>query len=220
MEDNEKINSANSQALCLRGYEVAIAKNLSEARWHLAKNDFDVILLDVMLPDGDGFAFGAEIRDIVKAHIIFVTAKNAYEDRIYGLKNGGGDTYLAKPFHIEEMLAMVDAAARRIKIDGARPFGRMIKRGSLFLDTLLLKAYINEKEISLSAKEFLMLRIFCQKENKLVATDDLYEKAWGQQPFDDKNAVHIAVSRLRKKIEGSGYTISTKYNKGYVFEPV
>jgi DNA-binding response OmpR family regulator len=218
VDDNEKINLANEQALRMKGYEVAIAKNLSEARERLSQNDFDVILLDVMLPDGDGFEFSAEIRDSVGAYTIFVTAKNTVEEKIRGLNNGG-DAYLTKPFHIEEMLAMVDAAIRRIKTE-KRPSGRMLKKGSLKLDTVLLKAYINEEDILLTPKEFLMLRIFCQGEGKIVSTPTLYEKVWGQQLFDDKNAVQVAVARLRKKIENSEYTINVSYTKGYIFERI
>jgi len=216
VEDSKRINSANAKALRMKGHEVVVAERLSEAREHLAGSDFDVILLDVMLPDGDGFGFGAEIRAKVEAHLIYVTAKNTLEDKICGLKSGG-DAYLTKPYHIEEMLAMVEAGIRRMKM-GKAPVGQTTKKGSLRLDAASLRAYMNEVDIMLTAREFSMLQMFFGRENEVIPAKELYEKVWGQKMAGDKTAVQVTVARLRKKIGNSEYTISTSYNKGYVFE--
>lgn len=115
VEDNVELNANNARALKMLGYEVYPALTLAEARVWLDRNEPDVILLDVMLPDGDGIGFCAEIRGAplrTAAHILFLTAKTGHADRVRGLADGGDD-YITKPFHPEELLARVEAAMRR-----------------------------------------------------------------------------------------------------------
>ena len=113
VEDDESLNISNRRALDLAGYRVLTALTLNEARAHLDAQP-DVILLDIILPDGDGIDFCEEIQRRVSAHILFLTAKSEQEDRIRGLRSGGDD-YIAKPYLLEEMLARVAAAVRRRK---------------------------------------------------------------------------------------------------------
>ncbi|SHN64435.1 response regulator [Desulfovibrio litoralis] len=115
VEDNAELNANNTRALKMLEYEVHPALTLAEARSWLATNEADVILLDVMLPDGDGIDFCTEIRGeplCTTAHILFLTAKTGHEDRVRALADGGDD-YITKPFHPEELLARVQAAMRR-----------------------------------------------------------------------------------------------------------
>ena len=115
VEDNAELNANNTRALKMLDYEVHPALTLAGARNWLGNNEADVILLDVMLPDGDGIDFCAEIRGLpiqTAAHILFLTAKTEHADRVRGLA-GGGDDYITKPFHPEELLARVEAAMRR-----------------------------------------------------------------------------------------------------------
>ncbi len=115
VEDNAELNANNVRALHLLGYAVYPALTLAEARAWLGKSEPDIILLDVVLPDGDGIDFCAEIRGLpiqTEAHILFLSAKAEQADRLRGFANGGDD-YIAKPFHPEELLARVEAATRR-----------------------------------------------------------------------------------------------------------
>ena len=115
VDDNADLNANNIRALQMHDYKVHSALTLAQARAWLVNNEADVILLDVILPDGDGIGFCAEIRGAplqTGAHILFLTALTGYADRVRGLANGGDD-YITKPFHPEELLARVEAAMRR-----------------------------------------------------------------------------------------------------------
>lgn len=214
VEDNEELNTANSRVLKLRGYEVLTALTLREAREQLVRTEPDVILLDVMLPDGDGFSFCEEIREQTSAHILFLTAKVGHEDMVRGL-TGGGDDYISKPFHPEELLARVSAAMRRRKMD--RPPVQTLVKGDLTLDIVASQAFLNTVNLSLTPKEFCLLLLLMQKEGKAVCAEVLYEKVWKAPLLGDKNAIQAAVSKLRQKLEPSGYTIHSQRGQGYIF---
>lgn len=127
VEDNAELNANNARVLRMLGYEVHPALSLAEARAWLEKHEPDIILLDVMLPDGDGIDFCAGIRGATGAHILFLTARTEHADLVLGLANGGDD-YITKPFHPEELLARVEAAMRRRRMsripDGAAQSGK------------------------------------------------------------------------------------------------
>jgi len=215
VEDNEKLNGANARALKLRGYEVDTALTLAGARRKLSLSEPDVLLLDVMLPDGDGFDFCAEIRGKTTAHILFLTAKTEHADRVKGLA-AGGDDYIMKPFHPEELLARVASAMRRRSMD--RPPVKAFSAGNLALDIVAARAFVGGADLLLSQKEFALLLWFAQNENETVNAETLYEKAWGMPMAKDKNTLQATVSKLRKKIGPSGYDITARRGQGYVFE--
>lgn len=129
VEDNEELNVNNSRALKMLGFGVYPALTLAEARDWLQGNNPDIILLDVMLPDGDGIDFCAEIRQpplSVKAHVLFLTAKTSHADRIRGLASGGDD-YITKPFHPQELVARVESAMRRRNMSRVFALGEYMK---------------------------------------------------------------------------------------------
>jgi len=214
VEDNEQLNTSNSRALALRGYMVTTALTISQARAALNQSSPDIILLDVELPDGDGIAFCKEIRKKTTAHIIFLTAKTQHEQIMQGL-HYGGDDYITKPFHPEELLARIDAAMRRHQMEKA-PI-QIIKKGILTLDLLANQALINDEDLALTPKEFSLLLLFAQNEEQLISAKNVYEKAWKLPLADDKNSLKVAISRLRPKIELAGYAISSLRGQGYIF---
>ncbi len=118
VEDNKELNTGSARALTMMGYEAYQALTLAEAREHLAKIEPDIILLDVMLPDGDGMDFCAEIRDTTRAHILYLTGKADRADIVDGLAKGGDD-YITKPFNPDELFARIDAAMRRRSMTAA-----------------------------------------------------------------------------------------------------
>lgn len=215
VEDNKKLNTGNARALTMMGYEAYQALTLAEAREHLAKIEPDIILLDIMLPDGDGAQFAGEIRGSTQAHILFLTGKTGRADIVNGLAKGGDD-YITKPFDPDELFARIEAVMRRRNMTAAPT--QIIKKGALALDVVALRAFIDGSDLLLQTREFAMLLMLVQNEGTVIDGESLYEKAWGQPMAADRNALQVAVSNVRKKIEPSGYGIKSLRGKGYVFE--
>lgn len=215
VEDNKELNIANSRALRLRNYTVLTAETIAQAEEQLALHEPDIILLDMMLPDGDGLTFCKRIRESTTAHILFLTAKTEHEDMVRGLC-GGGDDYITKPYHPEELLARVDAAMRRRNMTSAST--GTITKGTLTMNIAAGMAFVNETALPLTPKEFSLLLLLSQNEDKVVGAKELYEKAWNAPLAGDKNALQTAVSKLRNKLESTGYTVAAIRGQGYVFE--
>jgi len=214
VEDNADLNESNSRVLTRRGYEVQSALTLAEARAQLAEIEPDIILLDVELPDGNGIEFCEEIRDKTAAHILFLTSKTEHENMVLGLKFGGDD-YITKPFHLDELLARIDAAMRRRMID-KKPV-QMITKGTLTLDIMATQAFIGGEDLALTPKEFSLLLLLVQNEGKVLSAEFVYEKTWNQPLNGDKNSLKSIFSRLRPKIEPAGYIIQSLRGQGYMF---
>ena len=214
IEDNVDLNDANTQALESQHYEVYIALTLARGYQLLSWVEPDVILLDVMLPDGNGFDFCEEIRHMTTAHIIFLTAKSSHADMVRGLSNGG-DAYITKPFDPEEMLAKVKVAIRRRQLDK----NYLITKGSLTIDVIAMKAFINNKPLNLTPTEFSLLMLFVNNEGQNLSADFIYEKVWKLPAIHYKSALHSGIYKLRRKIEDSDYEITSKHGY-YNFEKV
>ena len=214
VEDCEELNDANSRALTLRGYNVATALTLAEARLRLLEEEPDIILLDVGLPDGDGMDFCKEIRSATMAHILFLTAKAEHEDTVRGLYYGGDD-YLTKPFHPEELLARIESIMRRRALDKKQ--AQTITRGTLVLDIVATQAFVEGEDLLLTPKEFSLLVLLAQNEEVVLSADFVYESVWKAPLVGDKNSMQAIVSKLRQKLEDSAYSIDTVRGKGYVF---
>jgi Response regulators consisting of a CheY-like receiver domain and a winged-helix DNA-binding domain len=214
IEDNEALVLSNSSALEQRNYEVLTASTLAQAQAQLAEGAPDIILLDVDLPDGDGLLFCKEIREKTAAHILFFTENAACESIVRGLENGGDD-YIAASVRPEELLARVDAAMRRRRMDGVP--AQVIEKGRLRLDIVASLAFIGGEALALTPKEFSLLLLFAQNEGRVLSANQLYEGVWKAPLAEDKNAVQTAVSKLRKKMEASGYHIDSIRRQGYVF---
>ena len=213
VEDNRELNDNNSRALKMMGYDVHPALTLKAAREYLAGHDPDIILLDVMLPDGDGMDFCGEIRGSTRAHILFLTAKTEQADTLRGL-NSGGDDYITKPFHPKELLARVEAVMRR------RNMTDKLKKGSLTLDVLAAQAFVGNTDLLLQPREFAALHMLVQREGEIVSAETLYEKAWGRPLAGDRNTLQVTVSKLRKKLVPAGYDIAAERGKGYIFTKI
>jgi DNA-binding response OmpR family regulator len=216
-EDDIDLNNANRRALELRRYTVYTALTLAEARDWLNKTAPDIILLDVMLPDGDGFSFCQEIREKTQAHILFLTSRTEHEDLVRGL-TAGGDDYIIKPFHAEELLARVEAAMRRRRMDKIPV--KSLLAGNLSLDTVSGQAYADGNDLLLTPKEFALLRLFLENEGSNMSNEVLYENVWKAPILNDVRALRRHISELRSKLNDSGcsHTVNVVYGKGYCFE--
>lgn len=214
VEDNEQILSGNKRMLEWSGYDIMTALTLREAREKMADQKTDVIVLDIMLPDGSGLDFMRELRRDSDIPILLLTGLSTSEDKVRGLREGGDD-YLTKPYDFEELLARIEALLRRA---GRVP--DVLHKNSLKLDVVSGQAFCGDEDLLLTKKEFAVLLLLVQNEGKIVSAEYLYEKAWNQPMSGDKNAVQTAVSKLRKKIEPSGYEITTERGQGYKYQKV
>jgi len=170
-------------------------------RW-VKTERIDLIVLDIMLPDMNGFDLCRQIRQETKAPIIFLTARTSDLDKITGLTIGGDD-YMSKPFNPLELLARIKAQLRRTTYfqlektekNNAYHFGRF----SLYVNegTLLVKG----RQVKCPLKEFELLKFFCENPNHVFSTQTLYEKVWGEDSCGDERTVMVHISRLREKIE-------------------
>ena len=213
IEDNEKLNIVNSRALTAEGYLVQAVTNLNDARTLLSVADPEVILLDIMLPDGDGLVFCDEIRNRTKAHIILLTAKREHETLIQGFSLGADD-YIKKPYKLDELLSRVASAMRRQTMANSEQY---VSLGNLTLDIIAMEGLVNGRPLGLSPKEFALLQMFVRHEGVPLEVEHLYSKVWMAPLNGDKMALKIAVSKLRRKLEPAGYSIKAIREQGYVF---
>ena len=174
------------------GMDVDCAYDGEEALELAKSNAYDMILLDVMLPEIDGFELMEYIRPL-EIPVIFLTAKSAVKDRVKGLKLGAED-YIVKPFEVIELLARVDVVLRRYqKTD------MILEIGGLKIDTRSMQVWRDEAEISLTKTEYELLLLFARNPRRALYRETIYERVWGEPyPFGSK-AVDIHIQRLRKK---------------------
>jgi DNA-binding response OmpR family regulator len=213
VEDNVQLNETNRRYLELAGYQVDTAFTLDEARKSLAAHDPDVILLDVMLPDGDGIEFCEEITGKTAAEIIFLTAKTSETDQVRGLMSGGS-VYLTKPYSLKVMLSYVEKSlSRRTSVP------KDITYGSLRFNTLSATAFWNDTDLLLSQKEFSVLLLIAESKGKPVSPETLWTAVWNVPLDKDKNTLRRHISTLKAKLtEKTGDKLNIGYSRddGYI----
>ena len=218
VEDNKRLSHVNRLALESEDYDVRAAFTIAEARTMLETISPDVILLDVKLPDGSGFDLCREIRPHTAAFIIFLTSVREASGEMEGLDAGGND-YLRKPYGIEMLRRRVKNAVLHKDLSAkSQSTAQFITKGSLSIDNIARRAYVNGLDLGLQPMEYGVLFFLMQNEGKTMSAEVIYEKVWGQPLNDNKNALEKRVSRLRKSIEGSGYIIHMQRCKGYCFD--
>lgn len=201
--------------------EVTAAYDGEEAL-ELARNqEFDIVLLDVMLPGLSGFEVCQAIREFSDVPIIMLTAKGDDMDKILGLEYGADD-YITKPFNILEVKARIKAIIRRNKKKepaGEQP--KVLVEGGMTIDLDSRRVCVEGKDINLTAKEFNILTLLLFHPNKVYSRDDLLKAVWGSDALGDGRTVDVHVRRLREKIEsnpGEPKYIQTKWGVGYYFK--
>ncbi len=224
VDDEKLIVKGIRFSLEQEGMEVDCAYDGIEAIEKAKANEYDVVLLDVMLPGHDGFEVCQAIREFSEMPIIMLTAKGGDMDKILGLEYGADD-YITKPFNILEVKARIKAIMRRNSkksAKAAKPESNMIVRGDLKLDREGRRVFIQEKEINLTAKEFDLLELLVTNPNKVYSREALLNYVWGNKATDngDVRTVDVHVRRLREKIEPSPSDpkyVHTKWGVGYFF---
>lgn len=201
--------------------EVDCAYDGEEALDYARANEYDIILLDVMLPKLTGFEVCQQIREFSNVPIIMLTAKGDDMDKILGLEYGADD-YITKPFNILEVKARMKAIMRRTdsKKAAAQEDSKEIISGEVRLDLESRRCYIEGKEISLTAKEFEVFELLILNPNKVYSRDSLLKIVWGADYPGDVRTVDVHIRRLREKIERNPSEpkyVHTKWGVGYYF---
>lgn len=208
VEDETHIAAGLKLNLELEGYEVEVAKSVRDTANHLVQgNSFDLIILDVMLPDGDGFTLCRKLRDAGDyTPVIMLTARNSADDRVRGL-NTGADDYLAKPFELAELLARVRSALRRRSWE-ARDASTDAARGVLRFGQAVInfdthEATASDKPVRLTQLELDLLYYFSKHPNRVLMREDLLEQVWKLRNAPNTRSVDNFIVRLRKYFEPS-----------------
>ena len=199
VEDDSTIAFGVKYALEQEGFKIDISKDLENARANINEKSYDVILLDVMLPDGNGYDFCKEIRQIKDTPIIFLTACDDEVNIVMGL-DIGGDDYMTKPFRVRELISRIKAVVRRNK--GEDKSKKVLKYGNLSIHTLEARVFNGDEEVFLTSAEYKLLLILIQNENIVLSRNQILEKLWDvTYDFINDNTLSVYIKRLREKIE-------------------
>ena len=202
------------------GIEVDCAYDGEEALNLAKQNQYDMILLDVMLPTMSGFEVCQQIRGFSNVPIVMLTAKGDDMDKILGL-DYGADDYITKPFNILEVKARIKAIIRRTARKGEEKESlRVVEKDGMRLDCESRRVYIEDKEINLTAKEFEVLELLMKNPGKVYSREKLLKLVWGSDYPGDVRTVDVHIRRLREKIEsvpGEPVYVRTKWGVGYYF---
>ena len=221
VDDEKLIVKGLKFSLEQENMKVDCAYDGEEAVLKAGDNQYDIILLDVMLPKLTGFEVCQQIREFSNVPVIMLTAKGDDMDKILGLEYGADD-YITKPFNILEVKARIKAILRRVdsgKNDSESP--KIIVSGELRLDCEGRRAYVQDKEIGLTAKEFEVLELLMLNPNKVYGRESLLKLVWGTDYPGDVRTVDVHIRRLREKIEPNSAVpvyIITKWGAGYYFK--
>jgi DNA-binding response OmpR family regulator len=201
------------------GYQVEVAVDGNEAYDKILENDYDLIVLDLMLPGMDGLEVCKRVRETSMVPIIMLTAKGEDSSKVLGLEYGADD-YLTKPFNILELKARIRAILRRASFADQNVTTSQLNVGDFSINTLGRKVAIQGREINLTAKEFDLLLLLILQRDKIFSREELLEKIWGYEYFGDVRTVDVHIRRLREKIEDNSSApryIMTKWGVGYYF---
>ncbi len=201
IEDDLPLALGIEYTLKQEGFDVIHAKNLEEAREKYKSLDFNIILLDVMLPDGSGYDFCKEVRRESEVPIIFMTACDEEVNVVLGL-DMGGDDYVTKPIRVKELISRINAVLRRKGITNNKSSEEIIRSGNILIEPLKYKVYKNGVNIDLTAIEYKLLLILIKNKGNTIERVTLLEKLWDVDGnFVDGNSLTVYIKRLREKIE-------------------
>ena len=215
IEDEPSLRELIKQSLEKERYVVECASNYDTAVQKVEIYDYDCILLDIMLPDGDGLSLLKELKKMHKRDsVIIISAKDSLDDKITGLELGADD-YLAKPFHLAELTARIRSVIRRKQNDGEIS----IELGNVKIFPEAFKVLVNNKELELNRKEYDILHYFANRINRLINKNTLAEAVWGDyiDQVDNFDFIYAQIKNLRKKLKESGADVEIKaiYGIGY-----
>lgn len=208
--------------LLTEGYEVVTAQDGLQAVEIFSSNPTELVLLDIMMPNLDGFAVCQRIRQFSNVPIIILTAKGEEQDRVRGL-DLGADDYLTKPFSATELLARVRAVLRRSKFSKEGSQSRVFEHSDLRIDFARAEVWRDSQPIFLSATEYRLLLQFAHNVGKVMSAEQILTSVWGAEYAQDKEILWVSIARLRQKLEEDPHTprhIVTRSGLGYLMPPI
>lgn len=223
VEDEKNIAELERDYLEANGYEVEIALDGKSGLDRALESDFDLVILDVMLPGIDGFEVCRQIRKSKECPVLMVSAKKDEIDKIRGL-GLGADDYITKPFSPSELVARVTAHIsryERLTSKGEEPVNYVINIGNLSIDKNARRVFINDEEVSLTNKEFDLLVFLASNPNVVFSKDTIFDKIWGLDAIGETSTVTVHINRIREKIEDDSSNpqyIETVWGAGYRFK--
>ncbi len=220
VDDEKLIVKGLRFSLEQEGMEVDCAYDGEEALEYARSKEYDIVLLDVMLPKIDGFEVCQQIREFSNMPIVMLTAKGDDMDKILGLEYGADD-YITKPFNILEIKARIKAIMRRTGRPEKGNQGKVVEASELRMDLESRRLFIAGKEINLTAKEFDLLELMALNPGKVYGRESLLNTVWGYEYPGDVRTVDVHIRRLREKIEANPSEpkyVHTKWGVGYYFQ--
>ncbi|WAM31514.1 response regulator [Caldicellulosiruptor naganoensis] len=202
------------------GYKVTTSYDGEDALNKIKNENFDMVLLDVMLPKIDGFTVCKKVREFSEVPIIMITAKADEVDKVLGLELGADD-YITKPFGVRELIARIRANLRRTS-QQSNSNGKVLKAGKLTLNSETFEVKKDGQVINLTVREYELLKFLMSQKGQVFSREELLEKVWDYEYYGDVRTVDVTVRRLREKIEDNPSEpvfILTKRGIGYYFNP-
>ena len=220
-DDEKDIVSALKIYLEAEGYQTFPAYNGKEALAVLDKEDIHLVLLDVMMPGLDGIGVLAKLREWSNVPVILLTAKSEDTDKVLGL-NLGADDYITKPFNPVELLARVRSQLRRyLQLGGGKARESVLTIGAVSLDDASKTVTVDGEPVSLTPREYEILKLLMQNPGRVFHPRDLYRKVWNEEPFGAESTVAVHIRHLREKIEidpAAPRYIKAVWGQGYKIE--
>ncbi|MEE0699730.1 MAG: response regulator transcription factor [Bacilli bacterium] len=215
VDDENDIAELISDILVDEGYETRIENSGNAALEAVSQESFDLILLDVMMPDISGTEVCAKIRNQATCPIIFVTAKTQLVDKLVGFEVGADD-YVTKPFINEELVARIKAHLRREERTDKGRSGSVIEIGEIKLNKESFEVYKNDKPVTLSTKEFELLSYLMENAGMVLSKEQIYQCVW-KNNYGDIGTVAVNIKSLRSKLDNDEKYIKTIWGMGYKF---
>ncbi|HEY8347844.1 MAG TPA: response regulator transcription factor [Symbiobacteriaceae bacterium] len=220
VEDEPGVVKGLRLSLEQAGFRVSTAADGRTALQMIRDGHYDLILLDLMLPEVDGLTLCREIRKRGDTPIIMVTARSEDVDKILGLEMGADD-YITKPFNTRELIARCRAVLRRARQGGTGPEGQVIRAGDLVIDPARRRAALAGRHLELTAREFDLLTLLARHPGVVYTRQQLLDLVWGYDFVGDERTVDVHIRRLREKVEpdpSHPRYIRTKWGVGYYLE--
>lgn len=200
VEDEHRIARFLQMELEHEGFQTATEENGRRAFERIIQEKYDLVLLDIMLPEMDGLTICRQVRELSEVPIIMLTAKDEVEDKVNGL-DIGADDYITKPFAIQELFARIRAALRKHKASGDEPEGEMLTVKDLVLYPSRYEVKVKDERVELTKKEYSLLEYLLRNKRNVLTRDQILQKVWGYDYVGDTNVVDVYIRYLRAKID-------------------
>ena len=207
IEDDPIILKANRKALEMQGYCIICAETLTKGHTAIVNTHPDLVILDILLPDGNGLEYCRELRGTSIIPILFLSALGTSNHILAGLR-AGGDDYISKPYDMDIFLAKVEAILRRCTMQhaGKSEEDKYLYMGNLYLDMISRRAYLKDSDLLLKPREFAVLEVLVRQGGTPIEAKELYERIWALDPTGDIRTIYVHISSLRSKL---GYPVKT-----------